>query len=67
MDTKIILDYSLINSIEVEGVGSSYGHDYSDAYITRAWYGDREMTDEELDALNENGAYVYDLVWDYMH
>ena len=29
-----------------------------DAYIESADYGDREMTDEELDILNEDGEFI---------
>lgn len=67
MDTKIKLDYSLINNIEVDGITSHYDHDLSDAYIASAWYGDRPMTQEELDALNEDSEHVYDLVWHHLH
>lgn len=67
MKTKITLDYSLISDIEVDGITSRYDHDLSDAYIASAWYGDRKMTEEELDVLNEDSAHVYDLVWHHLH
>ena len=62
--TNLKLDYSLIHSVEVDGVDTRDYPDFSDAYISNAWYGDREMSDEELDILNEDGDYVWQSVYD---
>jgi hypothetical protein len=32
--------------------------DFCDAYIESADYGNREMTDEELEILNEDGSFI---------
>ena len=56
--TKIELDYSKISNVQVGGVDMQDFPDFCDAYIESADYGDREMTDEELDILNEDGEFI---------
>ncbi len=54
------LDYNLINDVELSGIGKGTHHDYwCDAYITSATYDGREMTDAELDYINEDADFVY--------
>lgn len=61
------LDYSKITDIEVDGIDYRDAPDFCDAYISAASYGDREMTEAELDALNEDSGFVYEQVekWIY--
>ena len=54
----IKLDYSKISNVQVGGVDMSDYPDFCDAYIESADYGDREMTDEELDILNQDGEFI---------
>lgn len=54
----IKLDYSKISNVQVGGVDMQDYPDFCDAYIESADYGDREMTDEELDILNEDGEFI---------
>jgi hypothetical protein len=56
------LDYKKIFDIEIEGINYKDAPDFCDAYIVAATYGDREMTEEELDMLNEDSQFVYDCV-----
>jgi hypothetical protein len=56
------LDYSLITDIEIDGINYSDAHDFCDAFICYANYGDREMTQSEIDELNENRDFVYEQV-----
>lgn len=56
--TSIKLDYSKISNVQVGGVDMQDYPDFCDAYIESADYGDREMTDEELDILNEDGEFI---------
>jgi hypothetical protein len=56
--SKIELDYSKINNVQVGGVDMQDYPDFCDAYIESADYGDREMTDEELDILNQDGEFI---------
>lgn len=58
------LDYSLISNIQVDGVDTRDYPDFSDAYIVTADYGDREMSEEELDILNDDGDYVWEAAHD---
>ena len=55
---KIIIDYSKINNVKVGGVDMADYPDFCDAYIESADYGDREMTEEELDVLNQDGSFI---------
>lgn len=56
--TKLELDYSKISNVRVGGIDMEDFPDFCDAYIESADYDDREMTDEELDILNEDGCFV---------
>jgi hypothetical protein len=58
MSQIIKLDYSKISNVQVGGVDMQDYPDFCDAYIESADYGDREMTDEELDILNEDGEFI---------
>jgi len=54
------IDVSQIDNIQFDGVDTKDYPDFVDAYITCADYQGREMTDEELDHLNENyGDFVH--------
>ena len=61
------LDYSLITDVDVDGVDTRDYPDFCDAYICWAFYDGRPMTEEELDILNEDSAFVYDAVWKTIH
>jgi hypothetical protein len=60
--TKIELDYSLISDVEVDGIHNWDAPDFCDAYISSASYGDRAMTENELDMLNEDSDFIYSQV-----
>jgi len=62
MEPKIVLDYSLIDNVEIDGIDGRDYPDFCDAYIASADYGDREMTEDELDVLNDDRDYVYEKV-----
>ena len=61
------LDYTKIEDVEVDGIDTNDYPDFCDAYIASATYKGREMTDEELDTLNEDDSYVYDKVTDNIY
>jgi hypothetical protein len=54
----IKLDYSKISNVFVGGIDMEDFPDFCDAYIESADYGNREMTDEELEILNEDGSFI---------
>jgi hypothetical protein len=56
--TTIKLDYEKISNVFVGGIDTEDYPDFCDAYIESADYEDREMTDEELDILNEDGEFI---------
>lgn len=60
------LDYSKIEDVELDGIDTNDYPDFSDAYIASATYDGREMTDAELDVLNDNRDYVYQITIDWM-
>jgi hypothetical protein len=50
-------------NIEIDGIDYRDYPDFVDAFISYAEYEDgTELTDLELDALNENGDFVYEQV-----
>jgi hypothetical protein len=61
-----MLDYNLIDDLEFDGIDYSDYPDFCDAYIVSATYGDRDMTDDELDELNEDRDYVYEKLMDHI-
>ena len=58
----INLDYARISDVEVEGIDTADYPDFCDAFIASADYDGREMTDMELDTLNDDSDFVYDAV-----
>ena len=56
--TMTKLDYSKITNVFVGGIDIEDFPDFCDAYIESADYDNREMTDEELDILNEDGSFI---------
>lgn len=63
---KIILDYSKIDDVQLDGIDTSDYPDFCDAYIFSASYDGRDMTESELDILNDDGGYVYQKVIDQL-
>lgn len=60
MKTK--LDYSKIDNIEVDNINMKDYPDFSDAYICYAEYDGVEMTDDQLDEINEDSQFVYEQI-----
>ena len=54
------MDYELITDIEFEGIDWTDYPDFCDAFISRALYNGREMTENELSLINEDFDYVYE-------
>ncbi len=54
--------------IEVDGIDHADFPDYSDAYINSASYPDgTELTDEELEVVNDDSMFVYGKVEDWLY
>lgn len=56
------LDYSKIENVDLDGVNTNDYPDFCDAYVASATYDGRDMTDDELDEINENSEYIRELV-----
>lgn len=54
------LDYSLISNISFGGIDSDDYPDFCDAYIESADYDGVEMTEAQLEIINEDIGYWYD-------
>jgi hypothetical protein len=61
--TSIKLDYSKISNVFVDGIDMEEYGDFCDAYIESADYDGREMTEEELEVLNEDSQFVNEAVF----
>lgn len=62
------LDYTKITSVEIDGVDHNDYPDYVDAFISNAEYNGKEMTDEEIDDLNDNHTdFVQEEVFKHLH
>ena len=53
------LDYKLISNVELDGLDQKDYPDFVDAYINSADYNGEPMTEEQLNAINEDSDYVY--------
>jgi hypothetical protein len=61
------LDYKLIKDIEFDGINHNDYPDYCDAYIVRAEYNGEEMTENQLNELNNDIDFVYGKLMDYLN
>jgi hypothetical protein len=61
------LNYDLIDNIEFEGINHNDYPDYCDAYIISADYDGREMTEDEIEELNDDSGFVYDKLMNFLY
>lgn len=61
------IDLSQVTDVEVDGIDERDYPDFCDAFINYATYKGREMTDEELEALNEDGDFVLEKVHECLY
>jgi len=59
-------DLNYVDAIEVDGIDTRDYPDFCDAFISYAEYKGVEMTDEELECLNETEGFVYDCVMNHL-
>lgn len=60
-------DFKLFSNVSLDGVHHWDHPDYCDAFIDSADYDGKEMTDEQLDELNEDYELVSELVYANLH
>lgn len=53
------MDYTKIDNVEVDGIDYNDYPDFCDAYIVSADYDGSEMSEDELELLNEDRDFVY--------
>lgn len=61
------LDYTQITDIELDDIQSWDYPDFCDAFICSATYMGREMTEEELEVLNDDTDFVYEKVMERIY
>jgi len=62
-----ILNYSLIDNVDIDGIDFADYPDFSDAYIVSADYDGREMTDDEIELLNSDSEFVLEKVFEKIY
>ena len=56
-----------IKEVELEGINTNDWPDFSDAFITKAEYEGRDMTEKEIEHVNDNYTdFVHDQVIDFL-
>lgn len=60
-------DYKKITHLEFDGIDHKDYPDYCDAYISRGVYDDEEMTEEQIEFLNDDRDFVYERLMDYIY
>ena len=61
------IDFRKVEIIDVDSVHDWDYPDYCDAYISEANYNGKPVTDEQLDAINDDDQFRYEAVWEYLH
>tara|TARA_R110000796_G_scaffold52905_2_gene124535 strand:+ start:814 stop:999 length:186 start_codon:yes stop_codon:yes gene_type:complete len=61
------MDYKKIKNIEVEGIDTNDYPDFCDAFILKADYDGKPMTEVQLDELNQDSSFVYECVESHLH
>ena len=60
------LDYSKIDNIEFDGIDYDDYPDFCDAYISNADYDGVEMTEEQLELINDDRDFVYEALMKHL-
>ena len=62
-----VMDYKLIDNIEVDGIDTKDYPDFCDAFISNADYDGKEMTEKQLDTINEDGDFQHECIMNDLH
>lgn len=60
-------NYSKIDDIEVDGIDYRDAPDFCDAFISSATYKGKEMSESQLERLNDNSSFVYECVQEKLY
>ena len=61
------LDYSKIDNIEFDGIDYDDYPDFCDAYISNADYDGVEMTEEQLELINDDRDFIYEALMKHLY
>jgi len=61
------MDYSKIDNIEMDNVHTWDYPDFTDAFISSADYDGVQMTDEQLEEINEDFSFRHECVENYLY
>ena len=61
------LDYSKIDNIEFDGIDYDDYPDFCDAYILNADYDGVEMTEEQLELINDDRDFIYEALMKHLY
>jgi len=61
------LDYTKIDNIEIDGIDYKDAPDFCDAFIASADYNGREMSEEELEFINNDSDFVFQSVENWLY
>jgi hypothetical protein len=61
------LDYSKIDNIEFDGIDYDDYPDFCDAYISNADYNGVEMTEEQLELINDDRDFIYEALMKHLY
>jgi hypothetical protein len=57
-----VVDLSKLEDVYVEDINSKDAPDYCDAFISQASIDGRDLTEQELDWVNEDADFVYESI-----
>lgn len=60
------MDYSKISNITFDDIDTKDYPDFCDAFIASADYDGQEMTDEQLEEINEDSSFVHEKLFDHL-
>ena len=61
------MDYNKISNVYVSGIDFADYPDFCDSYIESAEYDGKEMTEEQLEIINQDTEYVYECLNTQIH
>lgn len=61
------MDYRKITDIEFDGINHRDAPDYCDAFIKSAYYEGKEMTEEQLELINDDADFVHEKLIEYIN
>lgn len=60
------MNTELISNIQFDGIDHKDYPDYCDAFISSADYNGKEMTEEQLEEINNDNDFVYEALMEHL-